>query len=152
MTWTTPRSPANAPLVVPALKGWQTPSLPATQFVRTGSASEKSDEPPNVTAAGGASGFASVELQNGFDFLVAPTGTFESVPMPTETPAPLPLVALPPGGLRTLTKASVVPERSLRRQAWVRPAAQVVSPAVQSLAKRFFQFLMSVFRTSLAQL
>ena len=59
---------------------------------------------------------------------------------------------MPPGGLRTLTKASVVPERSLRRQACVRPAEQVVSPAVQSVVKRFFQFLISVLRTVLAQL
>ena len=137
IVWTTPRSPANEPEVVPALKPSQTPSLPAAQLVRTGSRSWKSLEPPKLTAP---VLLASNELQNGLAFCAAPTGTFESVPIPL------------PGGLRTLTNASVVPERSLRRQAWVRPAEQVPSPAAQSVEKRFFQFLMSDFRTGLAQL
>ena len=76
----------------------QTPSLPGKQLVRTGSASEKSDEPPKVAGAGTV--LASTELQNGFDFLLAPTGTLFGVPIPTETTAPLPFVAVPFGGLR----------------------------------------------------
>src|SRR5579871_3029383 len=139
MTWTTPRSPANEPVVVPNLKPAQTPSLPATQFVRTGSWSEKSDAPPKLVTVV-PEPWASSELQNGFDFFAAPTGTFDSVPMPL------------PGGLRTLTNASVVPDRSLRRQAWVRPPVQIPSPAVQSLVNRFFQLRMSDLRTGLAQL
>src|SRR5947208_3054140 len=135
---TIPRSPANTPEVPRFLKPWQTPSLPETQLVRTGSRSWKSDEPAKLTVAGLA--LASAELQKGFDFLVAPnTAVGSVVPMPTETAAPLPLVVVPFGGLRMLTRASVVPERSPRRQAWVSPAEQIASPVGQSWAKRFLQ-------------
>ncbi len=73
-----------------------------------------------------------------------------AAPVASVSVAPLPLVAEPlvkvPLGKRTLTKASVVPERSLRRQACVRPLGQFPVPAQLAL-KRAPQFLMSDFRT-----
>src|SRR5882672_9149270 len=129
---TTPRSPWNgdagsgAPRFLPV---WHTLSL-VPQVVRTGSRSEKSAEPPKL----GVPAFASFELQKGLIFCEAP-GTPCRFPMPR------------PAGLRTLTNASDVPERSLRRQACVMPAAQVPSPLTQSDEKKFFHCRMSVLRT-----
>ena len=48
--------------------------------MRTGSRSVKSDDPPKLVVAGLA--LASAELQKGLVFCDAPTGTFDSVPMP----------------------------------------------------------------------
>src|SRR5437879_1928363 len=100
---TTPRSPWK--FVAPTFGASQTPSLLAAQSVRIGSLSWKSALPPKLT--GGGRVFASDELQKGFIFPAAP-GTVGSVPMPALTPLFLGIPAAPP---RTLTNASVVPER-----------------------------------------
>jgi hypothetical protein len=117
-----------------------------------GSRSERSDEPPKLIVAG--VDVASAELQKGFDLPAAPLSRARTVPMPTETAAPLPLLSVPSGGLMMLTKASVVSDRSPGRQACWMPVGQLpeVPLAAQLVLNTAPQFAASDLRTVLLQL
>ena len=102
---------------------------------------------------------ASFELQNGFEAVFVPgrprAMSFEREPMPTPwAVTALPFAPVPAGGFRILTNASVVSERSLRRQACVRPVLQTAPappPVAHDEVNKLPQLEISVLRASLKQ-